>query len=41
MIGRLGIYLVLGIAVAAIVGPWVVPDQPTAQALAERLTGPN
>jgi peptide/nickel transport system permease protein len=41
MIGRLGVYLVLGIAAAAIIGPWVVPDHPTAQTLAERLTGPS
>jgi peptide/nickel transport system permease protein len=39
--GRIGIALVLGIALASVVGPWLVPDHPTAQTLAERLTGPS
>ena len=38
---RAGWIIVIGVAVAALVGPWIVPDDPVAQHLAERLTGPS
>ncbi len=41
MIRRAGAYLLLAIIAAAIVGPWVVPDGPATQQLADRLTGPS
>ena len=41
MIRRLGSYVLLAIVVASAIGPWVVPDQPASQQLADRLAGPT
>jgi peptide/nickel transport system permease protein len=41
MTRRLGIFVVLGTVVAAIVGPWLVPYDPAAQQLSLRLVGPT
>jgi peptide/nickel transport system permease protein len=38
---RSGVFVLAAIVVAAIVGPWLVPDDPSAQHLAWRLAGPS
>jgi peptide/nickel transport system permease protein len=41
MMRRAGVFLVLAVVVLAVVGPWVVPDDPATQHLAARLSGPS
>ena len=41
MTRRLGILIVAGTLLAAIVGPWIVPADPLVQDLAQRLDGPS
>ena len=41
MTRRIGFAIVLGTAIAAVVGPWLVPYDPSAQDLARRLVGPS
>jgi peptide/nickel transport system permease protein len=41
MMRRLGIAIVGVIVVAAVVGPWIAPDDPLTQHLAQRLGGPS
>jgi len=41
MTRRIGIGIVIFVAVAAVFGPWIVPDDPWAQNLPDRLVGPS
>jgi peptide/nickel transport system permease protein len=41
MIRRLGSYMLMVILAGAAIGPWIVPDEPASQQLADRLTGPT
>ena len=41
MTRRLGLGIVVLTVVAAVIGPWIVPDDPAAQELALRLAGPS
>ena len=41
MTGRIGIAIVAVTALGAVLGPWVVPHDPAAQDLAQRLQGPS
>ena len=41
MMRRLGLTIVVFTIVAAAIGPWIVPDDPVAQNLALRLSGPS
>jgi peptide/nickel transport system permease protein len=41
MTGRVGAFIVIGIVLAAIVGPFLLPADATTQVLAERLNGPS
>ncbi len=41
MMRRLGIWIVAIVAIAAVAGPWVVPYDPAAQDLPQRLLGPT
>jgi peptide/nickel transport system permease protein len=41
MMRRIGVFIVLAVTVLAVVGPWLVPDSPVTQHLADRLDGPT
>jgi len=41
MIRRFGSLILLAVIVSAAIGPWIVPDDPASQRLADRLAGPT